>query len=180
MNEYEKDIKKYKEAVKTIYKTREKYKILCSWDNTDSIALKIKFIEKTGIRMQDLDICCTNGFILRVVYGSYKLTNVTTHARLVCDEPYILLENGNIGRYSFVNGVYYHLINEEWENFRSELDKIAIEYDSLNDYWLFEPSVEIVNKIKNIIKDTQEKVNIKVKEEHKKQLIKELEELNKE
>jgi len=175
MNNYEQDIKAYNDALKTIREIKDKYNMQSTdYDRVDRIALKINFVEKCGINSSGLLIASIGRFDLRIVPGSYSLSNIVNHAKLITNEAYILLENGNIGKLAFINDNYWNEIEDEYNDFRNEMDKLAIEYDSFNSYWLFEPSAETVEKIKEIIKTTQDKIDVKLRAERIKQLEEEL------
>ena len=179
MFDFEKDVENYKKAVETIKEIKNRYSLnSIGYDRSDLISLKADFIKKSGINTDGFNIFYCNYFTLKIVSGEYPLSNKTTHYPLVVNNAYMLLENGNVGRLSFIDGSHWNLIGDEWNYFRTEIEKLAIEYDSINSYWLFEPSESTIEKIKQIIVDTKNKVEIKLKEARRNALLKELEQLN--
>lgn len=102
------------------------------------------------------------------------------------DEFYVHWDNGNIGRLQFTTIDYWGYLGDEWREFKNTLKSYnPVDWDDLNNHMVFkiEDGKRLMNDYKDICKETQEKINTKIKTSVKALIIekkkKELEELMK-
>lgn len=111
----------------------------------------------------------------------YYISNSST-GYTPTDKYYIHWDNGNIGRLQFVNTDYWGYIADEWREFNETLRSYnAVDWDPLNDHIIFkiEDGKRLMNDYQNILKDTQQKIENKIKAVKIEKKKKELEELMK-
>ena len=108
------------------------------------------------------------------------VTNSSTHYDFDDDKYYVVWNNGNVGRYQFVDGVAYDYVDEEWEQFIAELDSYEpLDSDPYNDHKVYsiENGKRLMNDYEDICKRTREAMNKKIKKCKFERLKKELEKL---
>lgn len=115
--------------------------------------------------------------------GEYKLTNSATHYKFDPDTWYIHWDNGNIGRYQFVDGFGYHYTMDEWNEFRDALMSYEpVDYDPANCHIVYdiEHGKKLLKDYRDICVRTQKKMDKKVAEARIEAKRKEIEKLQKE
>ena len=125
------------------------------------------------INYEDFYICKGN---------DYHLSNSATHYKFDKNTYYIHWDNGNIGKYQFVGDFGYHLIDDEWNEFKEILMSYKpLDYDSYNCHIIYdvENGKRLIKDYKDICKRVKEKVAKKVKEAQIQKKLKEIDALKK-
>ena len=108
------------------------------------------------------------------------ITNSSTHYDFDDGKYYVIWDNGNVGRYQFVDGVAYDYVDEEWEQFIAELDSYEpLDSDPYNDRKVYniENGKRLMDDYEDICKRTREAMNKKIKKCKFEKLKRELEKL---
>lgn len=114
------------------------------------------------------------------ITNEYYLTSSATHYKPSREKYYIVWDNGNIGRLQFIHIDYYCYVNEEWENFLSEMRSYnPVDYDPLNCSIVYdiENGKRVIADYKAICERTRKLMEIKVKKAKIEKMEKELEKL---
>ena len=173
MEDWELEIERYLEAEKTYRSFKAKY------GNYDRIETSIELNGRFGIKKRTE---IGNSFCIYMRKGDYHISYPAHKAILDKDKWYMMLENGNIGRFSFVGNDFYDTVSNEWREFYDKLAEASTEYDKVNCGWYFEAVdkeqvARTVEFIRNTIKETKEKMIVKINATKKERLLKELAEL---
>ena len=114
------------------------------------------------------------------ITSKYSLTNSATHFIFNPNEDYILLENGNIGRLSFVNHHNYILTDELWADFNKKLIEYKpLDYDPYNFAYIYsmEDGIKLWHDFSDIYNEYQKRFDAVIRSEKIKKLQEELEKL---
>lgn len=176
MNKHiELDMKRLEEIKIELDNFSEKYKVNACIKEYDTL---MKEMEIQNLYNMSSKIIYIHSFTLRFVRGDYYIPNRKTN-KLSNSKWLMFLDNGNVGPLSMCNDVDYSWVKiEVYDNMRKKLDDISCSFDTINSYWLFEPSNSIVDTIKQIINEAYNEVAEKRKVHEKERLLKKLAELD--
>jgi hypothetical protein len=114
---------------------------------------------KWGDRIRKDDFRMTKGFCI---------TNSSTKYESDKDTYYVHWDNGNVGAYQFVSGTEeYSAIQDEFKEFKDKLMSYGVvDWDDMNDHIVFdvEHGKKVMEEYDSILKETKEKMSIKLKQ----------------
>lgn len=109
-----------------------------------------------------------------------RITNSSTHYDFNDGKYYVTWNNGNVGKYQFVDSEVHDYVDEEWEQFIAELDGYKpLDSDPYHDrkIYSFENGKRLMNDYEDICKRTMKAMSKKVKKRKLEKLKRELERL---
>lgn len=172
------DWSKYSAAKTVIDEIAAKYGINGHFVGEEELKKNIELMEEYGFC--DVKRCVGGGFEMRFVPAKYRLTNTCVVDKTI-PEPkwFLLLENGNIGAFSICRDDDYGWVRKEiFPALVESLNALSYRYDPLNCYWMFVPSLEIVEKVEKLIRGAIDAVESGRSARRRERLLAELAELD--
>lgn len=126
----------------------------------------------------DIDLDTNHSYYPRVEYGylrvnqqiklgrEYRLANSHTGYHQNKEEV-LVIWNEPCGRLAFVNDRYYHVVDNEWNEFMNILKSYEpLDYDTINNVYIYdiEHGKKLIADYKDIVSNFEEKLHSKVNE----------------